>query len=54
MPLQDEVLGLSDGAHFMRANLHIHSFGTGGSYDVRDNTMTVTAIVNLAVAENLK
>ena len=54
MPLQDELIAELNGAHFMRADLHIHSFGGGGSYDVKDNTMTPTAIVDLAIAENLQ
>jgi DNA polymerase III alpha subunit len=54
MVLQDEVVAESNGAHFLRADLHIHSFGSGGSYDVKDNTMTPTAIIDLAIAENLQ
>ncbi|MDR3412379.1 MAG: AAA family ATPase [Formivibrio sp.] len=54
MALQDEFVAQSNGAHFLRADLHIHSFGGGGSYDVKDNTMTPSAIVDLAIAENLQ
>lgn len=54
MALQEEVVVESNGAHFLRADLHIHSFGGGGSYDVKDNTMTPTAIVDLAIVENLQ
>jgi len=53
MTLQNELDALSNGAHFLRADLHIHSFGGGRSYDVKDNTMGPTAIVthnaNIAV-----
>ena len=35
----------------MRADLHIHSFGA--SHDVRDTTMTPTAIVATAIQEQL-
>jgi hypothetical protein len=37
MALSDEILATSSGAQFWRADLHIHSFGTGGSYDVTDS-----------------
>jgi len=37
MALQDELVAESNGAHFLRADLHIHSFGGGVSYDVKDN-----------------
>jgi PHP domain len=39
------------GARFVRADLHIHSFGA--SHDVRDQTMTPGAIVATAVREGL-
>ena len=54
MALQDEVAALTNGAHFLRADLHIHSFGESGSYDVKDAGMTPEAIVDAATAENLK
>lgn len=28
---------ISNGAHFLKADLHIHSYGAGGSYDVGIN-----------------
>lgn len=28
---------ISNGAHFLKADLHIHSYGDGGSYDVGSN-----------------
>lgn len=37
----------------MRADLHIHSFGERGSYDVSDASMTPEAIVDAAQAEKL-
>lgn len=42
---------LPNGARFHRSDLHIHSFG--GSHDVKDSTMTPTAIVKTAIAEKL-
>jgi energy-coupling factor transporter ATP-binding protein EcfA2/histidinol phosphatase-like PHP family hydrolase len=44
---------LNSGARFVRADLHIHSFGEEGSFDVADNTMTPENIVDTALAKNL-
>lgn len=52
--IETEILGQSNGAQFRRADLHIHSYGPGGSYDVGDTTMTPQAIVDRAVEENLQ
>ncbi len=52
--IEAEILSQSNGAHFCRADLHIHSFGPGGSYDVTDIAMTPEAIVDRAIAENLQ
>lgn len=41
------------GAKFLRADLHIHSFGEFGSYDVVDHTMTPEAIVDKAIEKGL-
>ena len=41
------------GAKFLRADLHIHSYGEFGSYDVRDTSMTPMAIVDTAIEKNL-
>ncbi|HYF69065.1 MAG TPA: PHP domain-containing protein [Ohtaekwangia sp.] len=41
------------GAQFVRADLHIHSYGIGGSFDVTDHTMTPEAIVDTAIEKNL-
>lgn len=41
------------GARFLRADLHIHSFGEFGSYDVTDHTMTPEAIVDKAIEKSL-
>ncbi len=41
------------GAKFLRADLHIHSFGEFGSYDVTDHTMSPEAIVDTAIEKNL-
>ncbi|MBY4755268.1 PHP domain-containing protein [Burkholderia dolosa] len=51
-PLQ-EIQKESNGALFRRADLHIHSFGAEGSYDVTDATMTPEAIVDTSIAERL-
>lgn len=54
MAAQDEIEAHSNGAHFLRADLHIHSYGPGGSYDVKDTAMTPEGIVNAAIEENLR
>ena len=43
----------SSGAQFIRADLHIHSFGQDGSYDVTDKEMTIENIVDEAIINNL-
>jgi DNA repair ATPase RecN len=40
-----------NGARFLRADLHIHSYG--GSADVKDRAMTVEAIIEAAVAQGV-
>jgi len=50
----DIINTFSAGATFVRADLHIHSFGQDdGSFDVTDETMTPENIVNTAIANNL-
>jgi len=49
-----EINSTDCGAHFRRADLHIHSFGEFGSYDVTDKNMTPENIVDLAVKEGLE
>ena len=51
--LLQEIQNESNGAQFRRADLHIHSFGDGGSYDVTDALMTPESIVDTAIAERL-
>lgn len=41
------------GAHFHRGDLHIHSFGDGGSYDVTDSQMTPENIIAKAIEKKL-
>ncbi len=53
MSLLQEIQGESNGAQFRRADLHIHSFGDGGSYDVTDASMSPEGIVDTAKAERL-
>jgi ABC-type lipoprotein export system ATPase subunit/histidinol phosphatase-like PHP family hydrolase len=46
---------LNKGAKFVRADLHIHSYGAdSGSFDVKDDQMTPQSIVDTALASNLK
>ncbi|UOY04971.1 PHP domain-containing protein [Muricauda sp. SCSIO 64092] len=45
---------MTNGAKFLRADLHIHSYGEFGSYDVKDSTMTPEAIVDTAIEKGLK
>ena len=47
-----EITGLSRGARFVRADLHIHS--VAGSHDVKDANATPEAIVSTAAKEGLK
>src|ERR1700722_4817990 len=51
MSITDDVLAQPAGATFIRADLHIHSFGA--SHDVRDASMTPSAIVTTAEKERL-
>ena len=48
-----KISSQSGGADFCRADLHIHSFGEGGSYDVKDPSMTVENIIDVALHERL-
>ena len=49
--LFSEVRTLDNGARFLNADLHIHSYGA--SADVSDTTMTPEAIVDSAVKQEL-
>lgn len=53
MELIEEITSVSRGAEFYRVDLHIHSYGTGGSYDVKDSNMTPEKIIDTAISENL-
>lgn len=45
----------NNGARFVRADLHIHSYSSDtGSFDVNDDKMTPQNIVDTAIASNLK
>lgn len=45
----------NNGARFVRADLHIHSYGKdSGSFDVNDEEMTPKNIVDTAISSNLK
>ncbi|MCX6232957.1 MAG: PHP domain-containing protein [Bacteroidetes bacterium] len=41
------------GAKFLRADIHIHSYGEFGSFDVTDHTMTPEAIVDTAISKGI-
>jgi len=43
----------TSGAIFLRADLHIHSYGFNASYDVADENMTVSNIIDTAINEKL-
>ena len=47
----DQILALTDGAAFFRADLQVHSYGN--SHDVTDAAMTPSAIVVKAAADGL-
>lgn len=50
----EEIKNLSNGADFVRADLHIHSYGENdGSFDVKDEQMTPENIVDTAIKNNL-
>ena len=44
---------MTNGAKFHRGDLHIHSFGPDGSYDVTDEQMTPQAIITKAIEKKL-
>lgn len=44
---------MTNGARFHRGDLHIHSFGVGGSYDVNDEAMTPENIIAKAIEKDL-
>jgi ABC-type cobalamin/Fe3+-siderophores transport system ATPase subunit/histidinol phosphatase-like PHP family hydrolase len=45
--------GINSGARFYKVDLHIHSFGDEGSYDVTDSSMTPEKIVDTAIDKGL-
>lgn len=47
------IESLDGGASFVRADLHFHSYGDDGSYDVKDVTMTPQAIVDSAITNGI-
>ena len=52
--LINEIYAKSVGAKFVRADLHIHSFGASASYDVRDESMLPEIIIDKAIENDLK
>jgi len=53
MSLIEEISKHSSGAHFHRADLHVHTFGKKGSYDVADERNTAQNIIDLAISEGI-
>src|SRR5260221_9399526 len=51
MSTQPEIV--SAGAEFVRADLHVHSYGAGGSFEVTDSSMTPENIVDTAIAKGI-
>lgn len=51
MALLKDIIGIGNGARFLDADLHVHSYG--GSHDVKDDAMTPAAIVDAAVRQSL-
>jgi len=50
----EEIKNLSNGAGFVRADLHIHSYGENdGSFDLKDEQMTPENTVDTAIKNNL-
>lgn len=43
----------SNGAYFLKADLHIHSYGDGGSFDVDDYQMNPQNIIDTAISKGL-
>jgi len=49
----NDFSAINSGAKFYKADLHIHSFGDEGSYDVTDQTMTPEKIVDTSIEKGL-
>jgi len=47
------LLAIENSAKFYRADLHIHSYGSYGSYDVTDTQMSPANIIDEAIKENI-
>lgn len=52
MDIEKLIQEQNNGAKFVKADLHVHSFG--GSYDVTDKEMTPKNIINAAIENGLK
>lgn len=48
-----DIQAQEGGAQFLRVDLHIHSYGENGSYDVTDTTMTPENIVDTALSKGI-
>src|SRR5437588_3938220 len=51
MSIADDIVAVTSGARFYRADLHIHSYGA--SHDVKDAAMTPAGIIQTALSEKL-
>ncbi|MGH4117182.1 TrlF family AAA-like ATPase [Clostridium sp.] len=54
MNIVNELNTCLQGAEFYRSDLHIHSYGEVGSYDVIDEDMIPSKIIDIALKENLR
>lgn len=56
MPFKPDhhTIMINNQAKFLRGDLHIHSYGEFGSFDVTDTTMTPQSIVDTAIERNIK
>lgn len=54
MKIISEIQQRKNGAKFVKADLHIHSYKEGGSFDVEDINMTPQNIVDKAIEKGLK
>lgn len=54
MGIVEEIESELNGARFRRADLHVHSYGSGGSYDVKDITLTPAKIIEVALQQGIE
>lgn len=49
----DRLNKINSGAKFVRSDMHIHSYGKDGSYDVKDNQLTPENIIDTSIEKKL-